>query len=234
MISTTATAHATLASSPLSFVRLYRYTVSVLPDSISPDAVRAFIGEPAVNTSAIVSPTTRPRPKITPEIMPGIAEGRIMTKMVRSLPAPRAYEPSRKESGTARSASSVVRMMSGMIMSVIVRMPLSSEYPQPNSPTKKIIPKIPNTTDGMPESVSAATRTILTNTFVDFAYSTIKIAANTPITPAISSERKAMVSVLMSAGIMELFSSVQRQANKSAVRLKLAAPVTGSMLTSPR
>ena len=116
------------------------------------------------------------------------------------------------------SASSVVRMMSGSIISAIVSAPPSSEFRQPHISTKNIRPKIPYTIDGMPESVSAATRTILTKMFVDFAYSTMKIAAKMPMTPATTSEMPAIVSVLMSEGSIDMFDGDQRIANISAVR----------------
>ena len=62
-----------------------------------------------------------------------------------------------------------------------------------------MLPKIPYTMEGMPESVSAAMRTILTNIFVDFAYSTMKIAANRPIGAAMTIVMPARNSVFMMA-----------------------------------
>ena len=59
--------------------------------------------------------------------MPGIALGSTMRNTVRSRPAPRPNEASRKESGTAISASSAVRMISGRIMIASVIAPASSE-----------------------------------------------------------------------------------------------------------
>ena len=92
--------------------------------------------EPEVNIRAAVSPTMRPMPRMMPERMPGMALGRMMRNTVRSRPAPRPNEPSRKESGTEMSASSVVRMMSGKIMMATVNTPASSEYPQCSAVTK--------------------------------------------------------------------------------------------------
>ncbi len=72
--------------------------------------------------------------------------------------------------------------------------------------------------DGIPASVSAAIRTIFTNTLVDFAYSTIKIAAKTPIGTAIRSAKTARRSVLISAGSMDWFSVVHSHANSEGFR----------------
>ena len=76
-------------------------------------------------------------------MMPGMAEGSTTRKMVRSLPAPSAKEPSRKVSGTARNASSVVRMTRGRIMIAIVSMPAIRLNPLKSISTKSIIPKMP-------------------------------------------------------------------------------------------
>ena len=65
--------------------------------------------------------------KITPDKMPGTALGSTMRNTVRSLPAPSPKLPSRKESGTEMSASSVVRMISGKIMMATVNAPASKE-----------------------------------------------------------------------------------------------------------
>ena len=151
--------------------------------------------------------------------MPDMAEGRMILKIVRSFPAPSAKLPSRKESGTAFNASSVVRMTSGRIISAIVSAPERTEVPQPNNCTKKSMPKMPYTMDGMPASVSAAMRTILTNTLLDFAYSTIKIAANTPSGTATASAVPAMNSVFKSAGSIDWFSVVYSHSNSLADRL---------------
>ena len=64
-----------------------------------------------------------------------------------------------------------------------------------------------------------AMRTMRTNTLVDFAYSTMKIAANTPIGTAMRSESPATISVLMSAGIKDTFAVVYVQANSEGLRL---------------
>ena len=110
-------------------------------------------------------------------------------------------------------------MISGMIIIAIVREPPRMVSPQPKASVNKIMPKIPKTMDGMPESVSAATRTILTKMLVDLAYSTMKMAAKMPMTPATSSDKPAMDSVLISEGIMDILSDVQRHANSSGLRL---------------
>ena len=50
---------------------------------------------PAVKIKAADSPTIRPIAKIIPQKIPGMALGRTILKIVRSLPAPSAKAPSR-------------------------------------------------------------------------------------------------------------------------------------------
>ena len=85
------------------------------------------VPEPEVKIRAALSPTIRPTPKITPAKIPGIAEGRITRNTVRSRPAPKPKDPSRKESGTDKRASSVVRKMRGKIIMARVMEPASME-----------------------------------------------------------------------------------------------------------
>ena len=82
---------------------------------------------PAVKMRAAVSPTMRPMARMMPEKMPGTADGSTMRNTVRSLPAPRPKLPSRNESGTAFSASSVVRRMVGRTMMASVSAPASMD-----------------------------------------------------------------------------------------------------------
>ena len=65
-----------------------------------------------------------------------MAGGRMTQNTVRSRPAPRPKDPSRKESGTDRRASSVVRRMSGRIIMARVIEPASSEKLQPQAMLK--------------------------------------------------------------------------------------------------
>ena len=49
---------------------------------------------PAVYINAAVSPTIRPIPKITPDKIPGTADGRIIRNTVLNFPAPSPKLPS--------------------------------------------------------------------------------------------------------------------------------------------
>ena len=61
-------------------------TDKVLVDDITLSGSSATV--PAVYIKAAVSPTIRPIDKITPEKIPGTAEGKITTNIVLSFPAP--------------------------------------------------------------------------------------------------------------------------------------------------
>ena len=62
---------------------------------------------------------------------PGIADGSTMRNTVRSFPAPSPKLPSRYESGTAFSASSVVLMIKGSIMIAMVNARPEGKIPIP-------------------------------------------------------------------------------------------------------
>ena len=104
--------------------------------------------------------------------MPGIADGSTMRNTVRSLPAPSPKLASRYISGTASSASSVLRMMSGSTMMDSVIAPDSSDSFQCSWVTKNSMPNRPYTMDGMPDRVSAVRRMSPTSLLPFFAYST--------------------------------------------------------------
>ena len=78
-----------------------------------------------------------------PDKMPGTAVGSTMHITVLSLPAPKPKLPSRYRSGTESSASSVVRIISGRIISEMVQAPESREYSQWSAVTKKSMPNSP-------------------------------------------------------------------------------------------
>ena len=75
--------------------------------------------------------------------MPGNAEGRTILKMVRTFPAPRANEPSRKESGTAFRLSSVERTTVGSSMMLMVNPPARILAAPPNHTTNVSRPNKP-------------------------------------------------------------------------------------------
>src|SRR5580658_7226202 len=70
----------------------------------------------AVNSSGAVSPDTRARFSIIPEIRPRMAAGTTTVAMVRDLVAPKAMAPSRRAPGTDFRNSSVERSAIGIIM----------------------------------------------------------------------------------------------------------------------
>ena len=72
------------------------------------------------------------------------------------MPAPTPKLASRYESDTARSASSVVLIISGSTIIANVAAPASIEYPHFKYVTKNNIPNKPYTIDGIPESDGAA------------------------------------------------------------------------------
>ena len=76
----------------------------------------SFTTMPMVRISTALSEMTLPTARITAVTIPPEAAGKTMRKMVRTFPAPRAYAPFLKESGTARRLSSVERTMTGRIM----------------------------------------------------------------------------------------------------------------------
>ena len=72
---------------------------------------------PAISSSGAVSPTTRAMASVTPVTMPPSAVGSTTLAIVRHFGTPRAYDASRRSSGTSRSISSVERTTIGIISS---------------------------------------------------------------------------------------------------------------------
>ena len=83
--------------------------------------------------SGAVSPIARDSARISPVRMPGIAIGSTWYQIVCHFVAPSAYEPSRIELGTVRSASRVDRMTTGSASSASVAAPASTLRPMPIS-----------------------------------------------------------------------------------------------------
>ena len=83
-------------------------------------------------------------------LMPGRALGRTTRAMVCDFVAPSASEASRYVSGTLRSDSSAVPMMTGSVSTARVSTPESMLTPNPQNVTKNESPNKPKTTDGTP------------------------------------------------------------------------------------
>ena len=62
--------------------------------------------------------------------------------------------------------------MVGSTIRVMVSAPLRLHLPIPSSSTKKIMPNMPNTIEGMPDRDSVNSRMTLTSLLPGFAYST--------------------------------------------------------------
>ena len=124
------------------------------------------------------------------------------------MPAPTPKLASRYESDTARSASSVVLIISGSTIIANVAAPASIEYPHFKYVTKNNIPNKPYTIDGIPESVSAVSLIIPTTLLPFFAYSTRYIAVHIPSGTATISEQSVIPIVLIIAGNIDTFSVV--------------------------
>ncbi len=73
--------------------------VMVWPASVGFVTIRACV--PAARATIIVSPTARERARTIDAVMPEMAAGNTTRKVVRMVLAPRAYEPSRRDRGTA-------------------------------------------------------------------------------------------------------------------------------------
>src|SRR6516165_2937472 len=87
----------------------------------------------AVNKSGAVSPATRAKFNIIPEISPRIAAGTTTVAIVRDLVAPSAIAPSLKDTGTDFRNSSVERRAIGIIMTPSATPPASVENPNFNT-----------------------------------------------------------------------------------------------------
>ena len=64
----------------------YMWTAKVLVDANKLSGTAAI--EPAVNIKAALSPTILPIAKITPDKIPGIADGKTIKNIVLNFPAP--------------------------------------------------------------------------------------------------------------------------------------------------
>src|SRR5690606_3049106 len=71
---------------------------------------------PHTMITAMVSPTARPIPSTTEAMIPDFAAGMVTLKMVSTLEAPRARDPSLYSFGTARRDVSDMLTMVGRIM----------------------------------------------------------------------------------------------------------------------
>ena len=119
----------------------------------------------AVNMIGAVSPAARPMERIAPVMMPGMAGGMTTREMVCHWVAPRARLPSRRDDGTLRSASSVVRITVGRTIRARVICPAIRLTPRFRYKTRNEKPKRPNTMDGVPFKRSTPVRMIFVTTF---------------------------------------------------------------------
>jgi hypothetical protein len=85
--------------------------------------------------TAIVSPTARPRPRMTAPAMPGPPLAKT-TRVVSHFVAPSASAASRCESGTAASTSRTTAEMIGVIMMARMTPAVSSPVPVSTGPWK--------------------------------------------------------------------------------------------------
>ena len=104
-------------------------------------------------------------------------------------------------------------------MIAIVSMPAMRLKPLKSISTKRIIPKMPYTMDGMPARVSAAILTTATNLLAEEVYSVRNIAAATPTGTAMSRDIPAMMRVLKNAGMSDRFSLSYSSSKSDALRL---------------
>ena len=79
-----------------------------------------------VKSSGAVSPAMRASARTTPVMMPGSAAGTTTENTARARVAPSARAPSRIDSGTSSSSSSVVRAMIGIIIMPSANPPASA------------------------------------------------------------------------------------------------------------
>ena len=125
------------------------------------------------------------------------------------MPAPTPKLASRYESDTARSASSVVLIISGSTIIANVAAPASIEYPHFKYVTKHTASDcVQRLIDGIPESVSAVSLIIPTTLLPFFAYSTRYIAVHIPSGTATISEQSVISIVFIIAGNIDTFSVV--------------------------
>ena len=133
-----------------------------------------------MNNIGAVSPETRPRARMRPVMMFGIAIGMITCQIVCNLVAPKARLFSLKLSGIAFKASSVVRIMRGTHNKPKVREPAKILSPKSRYLTKRVIPKSPKTIEGMPLRLLVITRMNRIN-FLFGAYSFMYIPLIIPV-----------------------------------------------------
>ena len=109
----------------------------------------------AVKRSGAVSPATRARERSNPVRMPRIPAGMTTRTIVTHWGAPSASDASRRESGTRRRNSSVVRSATGIIRSPSATPPARVEK-WPSGTTRSPYTVMPITIEGMPFRTSAA------------------------------------------------------------------------------
>ena len=112
----------------------------------------------AVNRSGAVSPAARATASMIPVRMPGSPVRTTTDRTVRQVGIPSASEASRSDPGMRRRISSVVRMMTGAMMTARATLPAKALYCL-NGSTRNANTKIPMRIDGTPTRTSAAKRT---------------------------------------------------------------------------
>ena len=90
-----------------------------------------------------VSPAARDTCRITPVRMPLIELGRTMVRMVCQRVAPMFQHASRNDIGTAASASRVLVMMTGSVITASVQEAASRHLPRPANSTNAPTPNSP-------------------------------------------------------------------------------------------
>src|SRR5690242_2437721 len=93
---------------------------------------------PATMATAMVSPSARPRPSTEAPTMPVLIHGRVTRRAHSKSDMPSAIAPSRGRIGTPRIRSRVVDATIGMIMMARMSPEVSSPWPCPGSPRKKL------------------------------------------------------------------------------------------------
>ena len=125
------------------------------------DVGKTFIC-PITMATASASPSARASPRIIPVKIPLLAAGRTTWAMVSQRVAPRPYEASRQDLGTAAIASAAIVVMVGKIMIARTIPAASTEKPKGignsfrSAGMSTVIPTKPYTTDGIPVKSSIA------------------------------------------------------------------------------
>ena len=111
----------------------------------------------AVNRSGAVSPAARATASMTPVRMPGRPVRMTTDRTVRQIGTPSASDASRSAPGTSLRISSVVRMMTGIMITASATPPANALNCL-NGSTRNVNTKMPIRIDGTPTRTSAEKR----------------------------------------------------------------------------